>query len=483
MIKLSSISQEQIKRDISLFIEANKDKYPVTTNYTGSVKNQIVDMASGLAAYLAQKYTMSVPETNLSTCKLRDSVYVNAEDWGYSVGRPMSPVVRLLSGSKNSFILKRGDSLGTVTSKGVQWGLIYFGPTRSIFYGQTFEVNVAQYFKVEGTFLESDFNKPVTIQAFPETESTSIDNFQVYLTINELEIEYSEDPRDLILTDTPSITTKNSLVDGEGIGVKAVIYQKIGDSVVGVQTLQKTDTYSLEYLTTTGLISNLATLMANVSLPTDITYDSISSLGMNEEDPEKVKRLAPAFYNSAGRAITEPDYEVIVNKHLLVFKSAYMYYDEFEKTAYVSYVSSSGEPLTVYEQSLLEAYTSKKRLAGTFIALVPATQKLESMLISCLYKCESKLTSDTVTAFEELIKQQIISIMSKYSGRQNIDKLLSEIEYELSQISLNGGLPMRSAVIKKVNGAGEAIDYVDGFSLTTSNSEAYVFDLKIELTC
>lgn len=485
MIRIRSSNQTEIKNETAKFIAEHSEHYPVTTNYPHSVKNQILDMASGVAAFLARKYLMSVPETNLSTAKLRDSVYANAEDWGYSIARSSAPTIQLTHTDNESRILNRGDSLGSILYEGEILNLIYFGDTRKFNFLDEIIVHVGKYVSQEGDFLQTDFSKPVSMAFFPASEVESVDNEYVHLTINEKTVPYSYDVRELVLSNTPAVITKNNFVAGYGIGIDIVFTSNTGRDTIGLKNLEKTDKWRVEYILTKGAIYNIESLVkASNTLPNGVSFDKVLTTGYAEEDIDKVRRLAPAFYNTGGRMVTESDYENITAKHPLIYDTKFVRFDEYNRQAVISYVPSKERALTAYEENLVLNSLVHKRLAGTIPTLSPAEIILEHMVVVCRYKCDQKNIADTVTSLEEVIKGSILSIFSNYSGKQNVEIPIDDLEYAISQIKVNDILPMRSVYLEKLNTeTGESVEYGRGTILKSDKTTAYKFDLRIELSC
>lgn len=82
------------------------------------------------------------------------------------------------------------------------------------------------------------------------------------------------------------------------------------------------------------------------------------------------------------------------------------------------------------------------------------------MVVVCRYKCDQKNIADTVTSLEEVIKGSILSIFSNYSGKQNVEIPIDDLEYAISQIKVNDILPMRSVYLEKLNTeTGESVEY------------------------
>lgn len=485
MIRIRSSNQTEIKQETAKFIAENSERYPVTTNYPHSVKNQILDMLSGIGSFLARKYLMSVPETNLSTAKLKDSIYANAEDWGYSISRSSAPTIQLIHTDNEARILNRGDSLGSILYEGEILNLIYFGNTRKFNFLDEIIVHVGKYVTKEGDFLQTDFSKPVSMAFYPETEVESVDNEYVHLTINERAVDYSSDVRDLVLLNIPSVVTKNNFVAGYGIGIDIIYTSNTGRDTIGLKSLQKTDKWRVEYILTKGSIYNIESLVrASNTLPNGVSFDKVLTTGYAEEDVDKVRRLAPAFYSTGGRMVTESDYEVATAKHALIYDSKFVRFDEYNRNAVISYVPSKERALTAYEENLVLRSLDHKRLAGTIPTLSPADIILESMIVVCRYKCDQKNIADTVTSLEEVIKSNILDVFSKYSGKQNVAIPIDDLEYAISQIKVNDILPMRSVYLEKLNTeTGESVEYGRGTILNSDKTTAYKFDLRIELSC
>ena len=477
MIRLSSTGQEEIKQDIFDFLKDNADKYPVFTGYAGSTQNQLLDMASGVAAYLAYKYMFSQRETSLSTCVLQESRYLNAWDMGYNINRTRAPQVSLRYSGAEKLVIRSGDIFGTFPYRGLSYDLIYFGTTRTLFQNDTFQVAIGKFGKVEGSFLQMDFNKTVALSIYPDVGQT-IDDAQLKVYVNDVEKEWVDDGQDFLTNPVVWAVTRHPLDTSKGIGIEATFW--VPTLSYGLEVL-KTDEYRIEYISSAGRIPQLADITSSASMKDSFDIFSVLSEGANEEDASQVKTMAPLYAVTAGRAVTEKDYSGILSKHAFIFSAKYLGYGS--QTVSLSYVGHTGEPLTPYELEEVALWVQKKGLAGITAALIPSTPKVETLLVSVLYRCDSRRTVDSISAFETGLETELIKVFNKYAGRQEITVSLKELYAEMDQISMNETNPIRRVNIQRVKTDGTLESVPESYVFSTTKEEAYRFSLKFELSC
>lgn len=478
MIRLSSTSQEDIKQDIFDFLKDNADKYPVFTGYSGSTQNQLLDLASGVASFLAYKYMFSQRETNLSTCVLQESRYLNAWDMGYNINRTLSPKISIRYVGEEKKVIRSGDVFGSFPYRGLSYDLIYFGETRTLFPADIFKVSLGKYGKVEGSFLQMDFNQNVSLSIYPEPGQT-IDDREIRVWINGEPVEWVDDGQDFLTHPVVWAVTRHPLdTVTYGIGVEATFW--IPSLSYGVP-VSKTDEYLVEFVSSAGRIPKLADMLSSLSMLASYEAVSVLSEGAYEEDASRIKAMAPMFAVTAGRAVTERDYSGIASKHPYIFSAKYLGYSN--QTVSISYVGHTGGPMTEYEKEEALIWMQKRGLAGIPVLLLPSEQKTETLLVSVLYRCEDRRTVDSITAFESALETEMIALFNKYAGRQLISVSLKDLYSEMSQISLNGVNPIRRVNVQSVLGDGTKVPLSEDYVFSTTKEEAYRFSLKFEMSC
>lgn len=478
MIRLSSTSQADIKQDIFDFLKDNADKYPVFTGYSGSAQNQLLDLSSGVAAFLAYKYMFSQRETNLSTCVLQESRYLNAWDMGYNINRTRAPEITLRYTDTEKKVLRSGDILGTFPHRGLSYDVVYFGQTRTLFPNDTFPALIGKYGFVEGSLLQMDFNQNVSLSIYPDSGQT-LDDKHLRFWINGEEKEWVDDGQDFLTHPVIWAVTRHPLDTANfGIGVEATFW--IPSLSYGIP-VSKTDEYKVEFVSSGGRIPKLEELLSSASLLPSFEALSVLTEGAYEEEASRVKAMAPMYTVTAGRAVTERDYSGIVTKHPFIFSARYKGYSN--QRVLVSYVGHTGEPLTPYEKQEVLDWMVKKGLAGIPVDLTPSTEKTQSLIVSALYRCEDRRTVDSITSFESALQAELIKIFNKYAGRQEIHISLKELYSEMDQISLNGVNPIRRVVAQTLLPNGSRTPLSEDYIFSTTKEEAYRFSLKFELSC
>lgn len=482
MIYLTSTSQEDIKLDLQAFLEANADKYPVLTNYSGSVKNQILDMLAGFGSFLSFKYLKSVQENNLSTCLLEESGYINAEDFGYNVTRAISPTVQLKYLGTERRLVKSGDQFGSLIHLGIQYQLVYFDDPKTLFPGDLFSVRVANYWAEKDTFLTFDFNDPVTLRRYPG-RGYHFDGNAVRLTLNDQKVAVSDQAEDFLGKGTPVVITKCSPSIAEGIGFDLAIYLKNLNQGTAVS---KSDEYIVESLITAGFMDlgrTDGTQLTNLSLDEGVEFSAILSYGAAPESLQKIKTLAPLAFLTARRAVTPDDYEIQLKTDPYVSDAKFITFDQPSRSVVLSYVPYHGQSLTDYEKQLVKTSMVSKGVAGVGITLHEATQILESWTIQILYDCASRRSVDSISAFEEMLSQYILDIVNQYAGKLQMSFDTKQILAEIYRITLGGASIVKTAAIRRRLPDGSLVAIDPDVQYESTLTSAFNFDIRFEMTC
>jgi hypothetical protein len=278
-------------------------------NFDGSVLSTILDVLAYNTHYQAFYANMVANEAFLDSATLRSSVVSHAKTLGYvpSSIRASKAVLNIPApaASDNTY-LSRGTEFIGVAGDGTQYRFslvdtvyangdteafesvqIYEGTLRRISY--IYDSN-----RKNGTLLTIPNNKAdtstvrVRVQASP-TDTTGSSDVWSYTT-NYINL---------------TSTSKVFFLQEKELGIYEVFF---GDNFLGAKPADGS-LITIEYLETNGEAANgISSFTTAVSGLGTIETVSVSSGGASPESSSRIKFLAPRFYQSQSRAVTESDY-------------------------------------------------------------------------------------------------------------------------------------------------------------------------------
>lgn len=311
IISNSSVSQEQILRNINEWVKTLPNYNDIKDNLNTSTMSVIYQLLAGFSSWNFYNYQMNRAETYLSTATQDKSVYTIARQFGYNLDRGMSPVLVCTYDNVETITLKSGDVIGSYGDLDV----VYFGVQRFVEKGDVVEFFVGKYSYVDKT-VQNSASELLRDRLTAETLNY-IDNLRVYLTID----------RDVYI---PTKQVENFVVKGEAIDFSVSpretdIYLMDTQYKYGLYNLQDGTPYKIEYLETDGYSPNIS--VDSVEMISGWICLSISSQGTNPEPVEKLRAVAPFYYSTMRRAVTKNDYDYLSKSNSLVLDT----YAEREK--------------------------------------------------------------------------------------------------------------------------------------------------------
>jgi len=285
IINNRSTSFNDIENNIIEYLKTLENWNDIKDALPGSNLTIITNLLAGYASYLGFKNRMMRDETYLSTAKLSTSVYNIAKVFGYSINRYSAPSLNLRYEGYDTITVRSGDTFGTYNNL----DLVYFGANDILEHGEVIncETNINPF------SLVSIDNKHITVKINDVKKDISklIEDYIVYNKI----VEYSNDiySTKLMISDT---TNRYGVVVSSG------------------------DILDIEYLETNGYEEALN--VKNVSVNNNWSAIEITHLGSNGDTLNKIKNLAPLYYSTMRRMVTENDHRYIIEAHPYI-KSAF----------------------------------------------------------------------------------------------------------------------------------------------------------------
>lgn len=343
-------------------------------NFDGSVLNTVLDVLAYNTHYQAFYANMVANEMFLDSAVLRPSVASHAKALGYvptsrRAAKAVLDVVSPLAVYEGSY-LNRGTEFTGRDGNGTQYSFVLLDTV----YANVLESAFKGIVVYEGTLRRMSYVYD------PSRKSSSI------LLI----------PNDKIDTSTIRVRVKASVSDNTGLEEpwsyadsyidltpesrvyflqekEAGMYELFfGDGFLGRQPAAGS-VVIVEYLETSGDAGNGIEVFTTSVSNTSITVVSPSSGGALEESISRIKFLAPRFYQSQNRAVTEDDYTALVLKDYPNADSVYVYGGEtitppqYGKV-FIAIKPKSGTALTTDEKNTLVQNLRRKR---SVVAIVP----------------------------------------------------------------------------------------------------------------
>ena len=369
-VNVVGLDFEDIKQSLKTYLETQSNLKDY--NFDGSVLNTILDVLAYNTHYQAFYSNMVANEMFLDSALLRPSVVSHAKHLGYlpssiTASKGMVDVLLGISASADTY-LARGTEFSGTNLEGTRYKFVNLD-TVFADAGDSAIRNVQLY---EGTIRRVTYiyNRDTKIGSFLIIPNSKADistlKVRVYSSISDttgIDDVWSLGTDYLTLTPT----SKVYFLQEKEAGIYEVYF---GDGILGQQP-ESGNVVSIEYLETNGEAGNgvvAFTKSGDASInsvqfiadPVTGSTASQTSGGADLEGIAKIKFLAPKFYQTANRAVTENDYSALVYKIFPNAQSVHVYGGETTTppqhgTVFVAIKPKSAEKLSLGEKITLEA--------------------------------------------------------------------------------------------------------------------------------
>ena len=386
-------------------------------NFDGSVLSTILDVLAYNNHYQAFYANMVANEMFLDSAVLRPSVASHAKVLGYvpTSRRAAKAVVDVNTASalsQNSY-LNRGTEFIGKDAAGTQYSFILLD---TVYVNQSltkFEsVNIYEGTLRRMSYVYDPSRKSSSVLVIPNDKiDTSTIRVRVKASVSDnTGLEESWTYADSYIDLTP--TSKVYFLQEKEAGMYELFF---GDNFLGKQPAAG-NVVIVEYLETNGDVANgvtdFSTSVSNVTVSTV----SSSSGGALEESVNRIKFLAPRFYQSQNRAVTEDDYTALVLKDYSNADSVYVYGGEtitppqYGKV-FIAIKPKSGTALTNDEKNTLIRNLRKNR---SVVAIVPEIIDPDyiDVVIDSIVTYDPSLTS----IGEGTLKALVVAYLFSYSA-------------------------------------------------------------------
>ena len=373
-VNVIGLDFEDIKQSLKTYLESQSNLKDY--NFDGSVLNTLLDVLAYNTHYQAFYSNMVANEMFLDSALLRPSVVSHAKHLGYlpssvTASKGMVNVVLGITASADTY-LARGTEFSGTNLEGTRYKFVNLD-TVFADAGDNAIRNVQLY---EGTIRRVTYiyNRDTKIGSFLIIPNNKADistlKVRVYSSISDttgIDDAWSLGTDYLTLTST----SKVYFLQEKEAGIYEVYF---GDGILGQQP-ESGNVVSIEYVETNGEVGNGVVAftkssdasISSVEFVADTVTGSTASQtsgGADLEGIAKIKFLAPKFYQTSNRAVTENDYSALVYKIFPNAQSVHVYGGETVTppqygTVYVAIKPKSGEKLTLGEKVTLEAQLRK----------------------------------------------------------------------------------------------------------------------------
>lgn len=440
---------EDAKSSLKAFLQSQETLKDY--NFDGSVINTVLDVLAYNTHYQAFYANMIANEMFLDSALLRPSVVSHAKTLGYvpTSRRAAKAVLGVCAaGASESTYLSRGLQFTGIDPLGTAYSFILLDTVYANSATESFN-NIEIY---EGTLRRMSY-------VYDSTKKTGS-----YLVI----------PNDKIDTSTIQVRVKTSATDNTGIedvwsytesyidltpNSKVFFLQEretgiyelfFGDNFLGKQP-ETGNIVIVEYLETSGDQGNgISAFTTSFPGLSQIKLKSPSSGGCLEESISKIKFLAPRFYQSQNRAVTESDYTSAVMKEYPNSSSVYVYGGETVTPpqygkVFVAIKPNSGFALTSQDKIAL---TKKLRANRSVLTVVPEIVDPDyiDLVFDSIITIDANKTETNIGTIKALVLAYIFTYSTNFMESFGSNLYLSKIIQGIN--SLNSSIISNQTTVK-----------------------------------
>lgn len=313
LISPSSISLETITKNIQEYINSQPDSAKWTDYlYHGSVGTTVGDLLSGVAAFCKYTGLVASREGFIGTAKLASTIYAAAYHLDYPVNRKKGARFQISFTLSQGLYLAKFVPIATLNGENLSVPFENFYPAGN----HTIDVVLGAW---ESTSAIAEGGNYST-QTIPIDDVTSIDNELLEVFSNNTQVSTSKITSDMFSTRSSHLIVAT---------LSDAIALKNGSDNTGIK-LPNGTSITLKYLR---VPANSNSYLVDYSLPNvESKYESMTITDLklvsppsDEDSLSKIATIAPAYSSTIGRAVTPPDYEVVVNAYPGVIDAKYNY--------------------------------------------------------------------------------------------------------------------------------------------------------------
>lgn len=450
-------------------------------NFDGSVLSTILDVLAYNTHYQAFYANMVANEMFLDSAVMRPSVVSHAKTIGYTPqsNRASTAVIDIAPAIGNTdYFLSRGAEFNGVDSDGTGYRFVLMDTVYTNEEGIFKNIEIKEGTLRRMTYVYDATKKSTSILIIPNNkiDTTTI---RVNVRVSAVETTGSLDVWSLAgsFVDLTS-TSKVFFLQERETGVYELYF---GDNFIGVQPTVGS-IVTVEYLETNGDIANgiteFTTSIGGLSSPVLVSQ---SSGGSSEESIDRIKFLAPKFFQAGGRSVTVNDYTAAVFREypnadsILVYGGETAVPPQYGKV-FIAIKPKSGSALTQSEKYSL---SSSLRRNSSIVTIIPEIVDADyiDIVVSSIITYKPELLSFGVGTLKALVVAELFTYsattlesfgdnfyLSKVS--ENINKLDTAITSNQTKIYLRKTTDLNNLTEYK----GFAIDFKNPITQNTSDN-------------
>ena len=382
-------------------------------NFDGSILSTILDVLAYNTHYQAFYANMVANEMFLDSAVMRPSVVSHAKTIGYTPqsNRASTAVIDITPTTANTdSFLRRGAEFAGVDSEGTSYRFVLMDTV------YTNEDSIFKNIEIkEGTLRRMTYvydatKKSTSILIIPNNkiDTTTI---RVNVRASAVETTGSLDVWSLAgsFIDLTS-TSKVFFLQERETGVYELYF---GDNFIGVQPTVGS-IVTVEYLETNGDIANgITEFTTSISGLLSPVLVSQSSGGSSEESIDRIKFVAPKFFQAGGRSVTVNDYTAAVFREypnadsVLVYGGETVVPPQYGKV-FIAVKPTSGSSLTQSEKYSLSSSLRKNSSIVTIIPEIVDADYID-IIVSSIITYKPELLSFGVGTLKALVVAQLFT--------------------------------------------------------------------------
>lgn len=440
-------------------------------NFDGSVLNTILDVLAYNTHYQAFYANMVANESFLDTATLRQSVVSHAKALGYvpSSIKSAKAVLNISApaASDNTYLSRGTEFIGT-DGDGLQYRFVLLDTVYANGDTQTFEdVSVYEGSLRRVSYIYDSTRKSAYLLTIPN-DKADVSTLKVRVQASPTDTTGSTDVW-TYSTNYIDLTTTSKVffLQEKSNGVYELFF---GDNFLGKKPADGS-LVTIEYLETNGEIANgISTFTCQVAGTSTVTTVSASSGGAAAETISRIKFLAPRFYQSQSRAVTEDDYTATVFKEYPNTDSVVVYGGETVTPpqygkVFVAIKPKTGLALTTEEKKSL---VTTLRRNSSVITIVPeiVDPDYTEVVFDSLITYDPSMTSLSVGTIKALVVSYVFNysstVLERFGSNLYLSKLIQGINgLDESILSNQTNILLRKSVnlAKLVESKGVSIEF------------------------
>jgi hypothetical protein len=294
MIRENSLSYSSIRQQLEEYVQS-LDGYETTWKdfYEGGAGQTVLDVGSGIAAFLAYTAYMNRRDTMLDFGQLPSTIVSIGTALGYHYNRKMAPILQITFNSASSVFWDREDPIGSYKGQDI----CLLESTQINSGSNTIRVAVGSWKSYETTINETkDF--------FNLMVEDDIDNNYYSLLVNGEVTETTLAPENL----TSSSVLLRSYLTG--------VFLIFGNGILGRKATVG-DTIRFEYIVPSANLAETIIEASDISLfpeATEITTITLDP-GSTPDTTEKIVAVAPGYFSARRQLTSLSDYKAIAGSY------------------------------------------------------------------------------------------------------------------------------------------------------------------------